>query len=358
MGVGTTLARRAVFLAAALVIAVFLTGVILGASGYIDKVLNAIVLEEVRAYRQSLSRLYNLTAAERDRLVAEYEKTLRDYYQLDKPWIYRLVPTVLSTLTLDLGYVQSGGVAEVAGYQLPVKVSTVVLTCLPRTIFMITVAEAIVIVIALLVAPFIVYRIGSLVDRAVVAYAAVMNAFPLWWIALVMLFTLGYRWGIAPTRLRAVTASINALFSGNLLALGEVFYYAWLPILTIVIVLLGPWIYSVRAMLIRVVKEDYVTAAVARGLPEKYVLRRYIMRPAASPIVTNVILGLAGTIGGYIITESVFEWPGMGTLYYSAIVNADAPTILALTYIFTLVYVVARFILEVLYIVLDPRVRL
>ncbi|MEM4486863.1 MAG: ABC transporter permease, partial [Zestosphaera sp.] len=120
----------------------------------------------------------------------------------------------------------------------------------------------------------------------------------------------------------------------------------------------GPWIYSIRAMLIKIVKEDFVTAAVARGLPEKQVLRRYIIRPSISPILTNVLLGLAGTLGGYIITESVFDWPGMGTLYYAAITGGDAPTILALTYVFTLVYVVARFILEILYVALDPRVRL
>jgi peptide/nickel transport system permease protein len=70
-----------------------------------------------------------------------------------------------------------------------------------------------------------------------------------------------------------------------------------------------------------------------------------------------MILGLAGSITGAILTEAIFNWPGMGSLYYNAILSADINMILALTYIYTLVYVVARFILEVLYVMLDPRVR-
>ncbi|HEW94388.1 MAG TPA: ABC transporter permease, partial [Thermoprotei archaeon] len=92
------------------------------------------------------------------------------------------------------------------------------------------------------------------------------------------------------------------------------------------------------------------------GLPENLVLRRYIIRPSLHPILTNLVLGLAGSLTGAILTETVFNWPGMGRLYYEAILNIDEPLILALTYVFTLIYVVARFILEVLYVVVDPRV--
>jgi peptide/nickel transport system permease protein len=88
------------------------------------------------------------------------------------------------------------------------------------------------------------------------------------------------------------------------------------------------------------------------------VRRRYILRPSLPPILTNLILSLAFSISGYIITERVFNWPGMGSLFYNAIRALDEPVIFALTYIFTLVYIVARFVLEMLYIVVDPRIRL
>ncbi|MCD6094941.1 MAG: ABC transporter permease, partial [Thermoprotei archaeon] len=130
-----------------------------------------------------------------------------------------------------------------------------------------------------------------------------------------------------------------------------------LPVITLVIALSGSWIYTVRAILISIAQEDFVTVARAKGLPENLVLRRYIIRPAAPPLLTNIILGLAGSMGGAILTETVFGWPGMGTLYYQAIMSVDESLILALTYVFTLIYILARFLLEILYVILDPRVR-
>jgi len=120
----------------------------------------------------------------------------------------------------------------------------------------------------------------------------------------------------------------------------------------------GVSIYVTRTLVLNVSQEDFVMAAKARGLPEKIVRRRYVMRVAAPPILTNIILALAGSIGGAILTEAVFSWPGLGTLFYQAITTSDEALILGLTYIFTLIYVVARFLLEAMYVVLDPRVRI
>jgi peptide/nickel transport system permease protein len=368
MGVGTIIIRRAIFLTIALIIAVFLTAIIIGATGYADSVIKAIINEEVRAYRQSLSRMPGVNETYVNKLVGEYERTLIEAYGLNKPWIYRIIPLAISTLTFRFGEVSASAtsVFDVAGVQPPATASDVIVVCLPRTIVMVTIAELITILLAMVIAPRIAFKVGSLADRLAVAYAAIMNAIPIWWLALIMIFVFSYRLGIAPQQFRGVIRALDNLalayskgdmvgiFTGFL----NVLQYAWLPILTIVIVLLGPWIYSVRAVLLRIVREDFVTAAEARGLPREVVYRRYILRPTLSPIITSALLALAGTLGGYIITESVFDWPGMGTLYYAAIQSGDPATILSLTYVLTLVYVIARFILEVLYVALDPRVRL
>jgi peptide/nickel transport system permease protein len=110
-------------------------------------------------------------------------------------------------------------------------------------------------------------------------------------------------------------------------------------------------------MVLNTSQEDFVLAARAKGLPENLVQRRHILRVAAPPIVTSLILGLAGSLGGAILTETVFNWPGMGRLFYDAILALDESVIVALTFMYTLIYVVARFLLEVLYVFLDPRVR-
>ena len=137
----------------------------------------------------------------------------------------------------------------------------------------------------------------------------------------------------------------------------DLLWHAILPVFTLIIVSIGPWAYAVRTMVLNISQEDFVNVARAKGLPENLVMRRHIVRVAAPPIVTSLILGLTSSLGGAILTETVFSWPGMGRLYYEAVLAADESVIVALTFMFTLLYVIARFILEILYVVLDPRIR-
>ncbi len=278
-------------------------------------------------------------------------------YGLNKPWYHRVIPLVINTLMGNLGETDKQDVVNVAGVLAPAKVWDVILIVLPRTIVMLTVAEIICMAIALPLAPKIAYHYGTKLDRLVVSYAALFNAIPVWWLGLIFIFFFAYELHIFPPTGTAVIKFINDFWKDPLHNTIMIAYYAALPIITIVITFLGGWLYSVRAVVLRIVREDFVTVAKAKGLPESMIVRKYIVRVAAPPIVTYVILGLAGSIGGLIITESVFYWPGMGSLYYAAIVDGDVATILGLTYVFTLIYVIARWILEALYIWLDPRVR-
>ncbi len=350
------LARRALFLTIALVLIMILTAVIIGASGYDVQVLRAIIGSELQAYRQSLQR-QNIPAIEIQKLVEQRKQELIRLYGLNKPWEERVLPMAWRALKLDLGYVRSQAVANVVGQQLPLTVKDAILTVLPRTLVMLTVAELICAAIALKLAPLIAYKRGSLLDKAVIAYAAFTNALPLWWLAIIALFVFGYELHIAPTNYHIIIKYINEFTSNPLAAIKGIIEVSWLPVTVIVIGILGGWLYGIRAIAIRVVNEDYVYVAKAKGVPEDLVVKRYILRVILGPVLTIVILALAGSIGGIIITESVFNWPGMGSLYYAAIVSGDAPTLLGLVYITTLVYILARFLLEVIYILVDPRVR-
>ena len=137
----------------------------------------------------------------------------------------------------------------------------------------------------------------------------------------------------------------------------DMMWHASLPIISMVIVSFGAWAYSVRTMVLNTAQEPFVTVARAKGLPENLIERRYILRVAAPPIVTSLMLGLTASLGGAILVETVFNWPGMGRLYYDAILAADESVIVALTFIYTLMYIAARFVLEILYLFLDPRIR-
>jgi len=290
-------------------------------------------------------------------LISQYRAKLEKLYGLNKPWYERVLPLVWRTLTFDLGITKQAEVTNVAGIPAPAPVSAVILACLPRTIVMLTIAEIICFAIAIPLAPKIAYHYGTLMDRLVVSYAALFNAIPVWWLGMVFILLFAYMIPIFPPTAMPIIDHINHFWQNPPYHLAMILYYAALPIITIVITFLGSWLYSVRAVVLRIVREDYVMVAKAKGLPERDIIKKYIIRVAAPPIVTYVILALAGSLGGMIITESVFNYPGMGSLYYAAIQAGDVPTILGLTYVLTLVYIIARFVLEVLYVYLDPRVR-
>lgn len=360
------IAFRGLTLTFTLIVVVILTAIIVGATGYDEVILRAVINEQVRAYREELSRPGSpVPPEERERMVREYRDTLVRVYGLDKPWYIRSLSNVPRLVTLDL-YVTQEEVAGVLGLRRPLKVGDAIAVALPRTIIMITLAYVISAFISVPIGPYIAYKRGSVFDKSVIVYAAITNAFPVWWIAMLSIFIFGFYLGLAPTSYRPIIAQISklsdAIYSLNItniiLTFKDILYYSYLPILVVTFSLLGAWLYSARAVAIRVVSEDYVAAARAKGLSESTIVRKYILRVIAGPILTFVILGLAGSIGGYIITETVFDWPGMGLLYYVAISTGDSPTILALVYVTTLVYIIARFILEVLYVILDPRVKL
>jgi len=360
MGVSTRLVQRAAALAFALIMTVVLTSVILSLTGYDEKVYKAIIDQEVRVYQQSLQRSGNFTEAQIRAAVELYKQQLISIYGLDKPPAQRAILNVRNILTLNLGYAVSQDTCSVAVLPFPCRVADAIYAVIPRSIILVTVSELICVVIALNVAPLMAYRRGKLLDRSIVTYAALFNAIPLWWLAMVFLMVFSSQLQLAPTSHMGVVKAISDLASRpSIESLSGLLYYMWLPVFVTTISFLGGWLYSVRAMVLRVSAEDFVVTAKAKGLSDSEVARRHILRAALPPVITSVVLALATSIfGGFMITEAVFDWPGMGMLFRVAIMNADAPTVLGLIFMSTAVYVAARFLLEVLYIILDPRVRL
>jgi peptide/nickel transport system permease protein len=184
-------------------------------------------------------------------------------------------------------------------------------------------------------------------------FAAISFAVPGWWLGILFILLFAFKLNWLPSGGMFSTPPPQETWP-RLLDLGK---HALLPIITLVTVSAGPYIYTVRTMTMTVAQEDHVALARAKGLPEGRVLRRHILRVAAPPIVTGLVLGLAGSLSGSILVETIFNWQGMGQLYFQAIGALDEAVVVALTFIFTLLYVVLRFVLDVLYLALDPRVR-
>ena len=321
--------------------------VALGATGFSDRILNAIVNEEMRGIREGLA--HTIRDPEQLEQVLRIQREEREkFYSLDRPWYQRLPDMVRRLVLLDLGEART-----LRSFQGSPKVLTMVLERLPYTMLLITTASAITAVLGLAIGVKLATRIGSKLDRSVSYASAISYALPAWWTGILLILLLAFQLRILPSGGIHSTPPPE----GGIDRLLDLLYHAILPVITLVLVSLGAWAYTVRTMVLNTAQEFFVTVARAKGLPESAVMRRYILRVAAPPIVTNLVLGLAASLGGAILTETVFNWPGMGRLYYDAILAADEAVIVALTFMFTLLYVLARFILEVLYLVLDPRIR-
>jgi len=130
-----------------------------------------------------------------------------------------------------------------------------------------------------------------------------------------------------------------------------------LPAITLFIFLFGGWILLSRATVLETITEDYVTTARAKGLPERTVLFKHVLKNASLPLITSAALTFGFLISGAIITETVFSYGGMGLLVWKAIQTTDIPAMQAFFYVIALLVIVANFVADLLYGVIDPRIK-
>jgi peptide/nickel transport system permease protein len=131
-----------------------------------------------------------------------------------------------------------------------------------------------------------------------------------------------------------------------------------LPWIVLAILFAAFYMRLTRNQMLEVLGEDYIRTARAKGLPERIVIRKHALRAGLTPIVTAAGLDLAGLLGGAIITESIFSLPGIGSLAINAVVDSDLPLIVGITLVTATFIIVANLIVDLLYAVIDPRVRL
>ncbi|MDA1095772.1 MAG: ABC transporter permease [Chloroflexi bacterium] len=347
MALAMTLGLRALSLVGVLFAVLLLVVVTLGATGFSDRMITAIVQEEMRGTRTSLAQTIR-DPVRLEEVIEDRTAELERFYGLDRSWYTRLPSMVLRVLTLDLGSARN-----LRSFDGSSRVIDIVAERVPYSMLLITTSMTITATLGLWLGAKLSTRVGTKLDRTASYLGAASNALPAWWAGILMIFVLSFQLGLFPS---------GGLYSvppptGGAARMADLLWHALLPVMTLVLVSVGAWTYIVRTMLLNTAQEFFVTAARARGLPERTIMQRHILRVAAPPIATNIILGLTASLGGAILTETVFNWPGMGRLYFDAITTADEGVIVALTFIFTLMYVMARFVLELLYVVLDPRIR-
>jgi len=135
------------------------------------------------------------------------------------------------------------------------------------------------------------------------------------------------------------------------------FLHFVLPVLTLTIVSIAGWSRYVRSSMLEVLRQDYVRTARAKGLFERVVIVKHALRNALIPFVTIVVFEIPALFSGAIITETIFSWPGMGRLYFSALNEKDYPVAMAIFFITAVLVVFATLIRDIAYTLVDPRIR-
>lgn len=198
------------------------------------------------------------------------------------------------------------------------------------------------------------WRRGRVLDSALPPILAFLGAFPYFWLAMVALYVFGLQLRWFPLR-HAYSDGLDPSLSFGFV--GSVAYHALLPALTIVVATLGGWMLSMRSTMIGVLGDDYIEFARAKGLSERRILWRYAARNALLPNVTNFGMAIGFVLGGSLLTEVVFSYPGTGYLLVQAVRSQDYALMQGLFCAITLAVLAANLLVDVVYAWLDPRVR-
>ncbi|MDQ6936158.1 MAG: ABC transporter permease [Actinomycetota bacterium] len=225
---------------------------------------------------------------------------------------------------------------------------------LPWTLVLVGVTTVLAFIVGTLLGVYAGWRRGTKADATVTIGATFFAAFPPFWLGLLLLYALAYQLNWFPIKGGYTPGASPQL---TLTFLNDAFQHSVIPALTLAVTSLSGWVFGMRNNMINTLGEDYVTFAEANGLRTRTVALLYAARNALLPNVTAFGLSLGAVVGGSVLVEGIFSYPGLGNLLYIAVSNRDFPLMQALFLVITVSMLVAIFVVDLLYARLDPRVR-
>lgn len=268
----------------------------------------------------------------------------RDRFGLDDPLIVQYFSYLKNMVTLDFGYSLS---------QFPVEVRTMVGQAMPWTVGLLTVATILSFGLGTVVGALLAWRRTPGLLRAFLPLSLIFTAIPFYILGILLIYLFVFQLELFPItggKRSDVESGLSFAF------INSVIQHGTLPALSIVLASMGFWALGMRGMMITVAGEDYLTLARAKGLHPMRILFRYEVRNAVLPQVTALVLGLGGIVGGTVLVEYLFGYPGMGALLYQAIQSSDFTVIQGIVFILIATTVFAVLIIDLVYPLLDPRI--
>jgi peptide/nickel transport system permease protein len=341
-------AIRVVTLSITVVVGLYLTILIANMGGYVDQIRRSQIREDVNMRAANDPSMRNLETDVRLKKIEETIRLQEKRLGLDQPFAVRSMAFLTNAITLNLGRAQQ--MTSNSGSN---SVRVILLERLPPTLILFATADLLIFFASLFTALALSRSYGSIFDKIIVALTPLSSA-PGWFygIFLILIFASVFKvlpfggmvasppppgkWDYFVSLLRHMILPVSAL------ALSQIFLN----------------IFSWRTFFLIYSSEDYVDMAKAKGLPDRDINNRYILRPTLPTIITSFALMVISVWGGATILETVFSWPGLGRAIYQAVGAFDTPVIIGSTVIFAYLLALTVFLLDFIYALVDPRVKI
>ena len=273
----------------------------------------------------------------------EYVQALRERFGLDKPVLVQLALYIKNILSLDLGY----------SFRNASPVLPLILGRLSATLLLMVTTLVLSIGGGVLLGMLAAVWVRSWKDHLISVAAIIAYAMPLFWIGLmfILLFAIKLDW--LPT---SGMEDAAAFYEGSERVI-DIARHLILPAITLSLFYMALYARLMRATMLEQRGLDYVTTARAKGLTERQIMMRHVVRNALMPVVTVAGVQVGGLLGGSVVVESVFAWPGLGQLAFQSLFARDFNLLLGIFFISSCLVVVVNIIVDVIYVLLDPRVK-
>jgi peptide/nickel transport system permease protein len=274
---------------------------------------------------------------------AEVMEEIRARYGLDQPTHVQLWRYISGVFVLDLGY----------SYFYDTPVTELIAERLPATLLLVLSAQILAVILGTLLGVMAARKPNGILSLTVTFLSLFGFAAPVFWTGILLIILFVSVFPIFP-----VAGMVDVTIEGGFFVHAvDIAYHLVLPMVTLASIFLAVYSRLARASMLEVLGSDYVRTARAKGVPERGVLYRHALRNALGPVVTVAGLQFSAVISGAVVVETVFSWPGLGTLALQSIVARDTPTIMGILFFSSLVVIVVNILTDIALRMLDPRIK-